>query len=135
MPSAPPRQIGNNPIHVEYTVGVCTREEEFAALECFGPRARHAILNAPLPVLAFTTLEALMKEYEKLKEKHPNIPPLDLKRSDVDSGIAKGIIHTNAHSLMQDREPGDARTEEERIADARLGLKPLIPKRVIRSIR
>lgn len=144
------REIGNNGYAI-YKRETTSREEEMAALECFGPLTREAIMNAPISILAYGTLNETIAEYEKvkaasiakLKERYPNItdeqlpkfPELNLKRPDVDAGIARGIMMSAYHMVIKDREKKDNRTKEERERDAALSLQPIVTKRLRRSVR
>jgi hypothetical protein len=131
----PKREI-NNVGYASFSTSTVANTDEMEALDQFGPYARDAIRNAPLLVLAKSTLEIILDDYEKLKEKHPNLPDaIDLKRPDVDKRIAYAIMAGSYHLLLKDREPNDERTTEERERDAALGVKPLIPKRIVRSVR
>lgn len=146
------RAIGNTPEFIKYeTDETTTRAEEMAALDCFGPLAREAIMNAPISVLAHGTLGKTIAEYEKVKEqsiakfkekyphvsedKIPEFPELNLKDPKIDMGIAHGIMMSSYNVMLIDRDGNDRRTKEERARDAALSLQPIIPKRLRRSVR
>lgn len=118
------RTIGNN-AYGKYNRAETSSELEMAALDEFGPKSRAAIVNAPIQILAVAILETVLNK----------IPNIDLKRSDVDASIAHGIQNNTYHLLLQDREPKDSRTPEERAADAKLGMWPIVPRRLRRAIR
>lgn len=129
------KQVGNESGYVRFKQDVVALEEEMASLDCFGPMAREAMAFSPIQVLAHTTLRTIIDQYEKMKMLRPDLPELDLKRPDVDAGIARGILTNTYHLMLTDREPQDARDQETRALDAKLSLQPIIPKRLRRAIR
>lgn len=119
----------NNPGRVE---GVPV-ELELAALDDLGPKARYAVCNGPLPVLAYSVVIQLIEHNNKIKTKNEQLeaaglplrPYLDAKDPALDEALAKGIMQNNLNLLATERS----------IEDSLAGLRPMRGKPSAKSAR
>lgn len=108
-------------------------ELELAALDDLGPRARSAVCNAPLGVLAFSIVSQIVDMNDKIEAENneraskglPLRQYLDPKHPDLDARLANGVISNQVELL---------RTERSNI-DATAGVRPLRARPSAKSVR
>lgn len=103
--------------------------EEMAALESLGPLTRAAIANSPIRYCAFGILRQIRSTEEQIRNRFPPAAwhriHLDPKEPNLDLSIAEGLKQDSLMTIRRDR------SEE----DALLGIKPMIPRYSVRSLR
>ena len=107
---------------------------EMAALEDLGPRARYALLNMPLPILAAPIISQIVEHNDKIEAENnkrfdldlPQMPYLDPKHPAVDQKIAQSIVDMACGLLRLDSVPE---------IDVKASLRPLIGRPSPKSLR
>lgn len=109
---------------------------EMAALDDLGPRARGAILNLPIPILAAPVIAQIVEHNDKIeienKRRHaegwllPQMPYLDPKHPVIDQKIAQSLI---------DMACGLLRLDNVAEIDVKASLRPLVGRPSAKSMR
>lgn len=84
---------------------------DLAALDDLGPQARAALVNAPLPILAYPVLKQVMDRNELIEQENieraergeKQKPYLDPNDARLDAFLADNILQYNVELLMKDR--------------------------------
>lgn len=109
---------------------------EMAALDDLGPRARGALLNLPLPILAAPIIAQIVEHNDKIEKENerrlteglllPQMPYIDPKHPMVDQKIAQSLV---------DMACGLLRLDHVAEIDVKASLRPLVGIPSAKSIR
>lgn len=107
---------------------------EMAALDDLGPRTRWAILNSPLPLLAYSITAQIVELNDKIELENeqrvarglPQRPYADPNDPALDERLARGILATQYNMLLSDGVQSQ---------DAQAAIKPLVGKPSPKTMR
>jgi hypothetical protein len=110
-----------------FTEGTAT--DEMNALDQLGPLARQVIYDSPIRYSAGAVLKQLRDYEESERQKLPpeirHLVHLNPRDPKIDAAIAKGLVDDSIKTMLKDR------SEQ----DAMLGVKPLVPKIGVKTMR
>lgn len=124
---------GSNGANIPGRKGPALGSHEMAALDDLGPMTRKVLVDGPLSILASSIVSQIIEYNDKIeaenlelqKQGKPLKSYLDPKHPALDRKLAEGALALHVQMIATDRS----------IEDAKIGLKPLVPKLSARSAR
>ena len=124
---------GSNGANVPGQRGLALASHEMAALDDLGPMTRKALVEGPLSIPATSIVSQIIEYNDKIELANEELArqglPLkryiDPKHPEIDRRLAEGALQLHVQLIASDRS----------IEDAKMGLKPLVPRPSARSAR
>lgn len=124
---------GSNGANVPGPRGMALASHEMAALDDLGPMTRKVLVEGPLSILATSIVSQIIEYNDKIEAENldlanqgkPQKAYLDPKHPALDRKLAEGALALHVQMIATDRS----------IEDAKMGLKPLVPRPSARSAR